>query len=204
MVVRPPDITDEDLNNIPKVKNGHTRKIINRSIMARRHTLHTLMAKGMSTYQAASVLGCSQPTISGDLAWLRNYYKQQIRTYIEDRLPELWEQCLTQLHNMMASVDKLLSDPETSTHDKLHAHSLILNCIEVKEELISDPTIIQEALDIVDKTKKRIVEIAPENSKELLQMKEGQEEFQPTKQQEEESEEHQEDEEQQKTNNSIF
>jgi hypothetical protein len=40
------------------------------------------------------------------------------------------------------------------------------DCIEVKKTLISDPMIIQEALDIVDQTKKRIVEIAPEKSKE--------------------------------------
>jgi hypothetical protein len=85
----------------------------------------------------------------------------------------------------------------------------MVDCIKVKEGLISDPTIIQEALDIVDQTKKRIVEISQENSKELLDMEEEGKEVQPTKQQyqqEEESEEHQEDEEQQKqkTNNSIF
>ena len=124
--------------------------------------------------------------------------------YIENRLPELWESCLTQLHSTMAAVAKIAEDHNTSTHDKLHAHSLMVNCIEVKEELISDPTIIQEALDIVDQTKNRIVEIAPEKSKELLHM---QEEVQPTiqqEQQEEESEEHQEEEQKQKTNNSIF
>jgi hypothetical protein len=207
MVVRPPPLTDEDLNNIPKVSNGHTRKIINRSIMARRHTLHTLMAKGLNQYQAAAILACSQETVCNDVAWLRNYYKQQLHRYIENRLPELWESCLTQLHSTMAAVAKIAEDPNTPTHDKVHAHSLMVNCIEVKEELISDPTIIQEALDIVDQTKKRIVEIAPEKSKELLYMQE-EKEVQPTKQQqEEESEEHQDEEEEQqkqKTNNSIF
>src|SRR5919112_2935625 len=64
-----------------------------------------------------------------------------------------------------------------------------------KEGLISDPTIIKEALDIVNQTKKTIVEIAPEKSKELLHMEE--EEIQSTKQQrQEESEEHQEQQEQ--------
>lgn len=172
MVVRPPEITDEDLNNIPKVKNGHTREIINRSIMARRHMLHPVMAKGLNTFQAASVLGYSQPTVSSDLAWLRQYYKKQMLHYIEDRLPELWESCLTQVHSTMAAVSAIIEDPATSTHDKIHAHSLMLNCIEVKEELISDPTIIQEALRVVDDTKKHIVEIAPEKSKELLHMEE--------------------------------
>lgn len=206
MVVRPPEITDEDLNNIPKLSNGHTRKIINRSIMSRRHTLHTLMAKGLNQYQAAAVLGCSQETVCNDVAWLRNYYKQQMHHYISNRLPELWESCLMQLHSTMAAVAKIAEDPNTSTHDKLHAHSLMVNCIEVKEELISDPTIIQEALDIVDQTKNRIVEIAPESSKELLHMEEEEgKEVQPTKQQHQQEEsEHQEEQQEQKTNNSIF
>jgi DNA-binding CsgD family transcriptional regulator len=171
MVVKLPDISDEELNRISskvKIYNGHTRKIINRSIMARRNTLHTLMAKGLNQYQAASVLGCSQETVSKDVAWLRKYYKQQMRYYIENRLPELWESCLTNLHNTMAAVAKIAEDPNTSAHDRLQAYSLMVDCIEVKEGLISDPTIIQEALELVDQTKKRIVEIAPEQSKELL------------------------------------
>jgi hypothetical protein len=106
----------------------------------------------------------------------------------------------------MAAVAKIAEDPNTLTHDKLHAHSLMVNCIEVKEELISDPTIIQEALDIVDQTKKRIIEISQEKSKELLHIEEEGKEVQSMKQQhqQEESEEHQKDEEDQKTNNSIF
>ena len=124
--------------------------------------LHSLMAKGLNTFQAASVLGCSQPTVSQDLAWLRNYYKQQMLHYIENRLPELWESCLTQLHSTMAAVAKIAEDPNLPTHDKLHAHSLMVNCIEVKEDLISDLTVIQEALQIVDRTKKHLVEIDPE------------------------------------------
>ena len=166
--------------------------------------LHSLTAKGLNTFQAASVLGCSQPTVSQDLAWLRNYYKQQMLHYIENRLPELWESCLTQLHSTMAAVAKIAEYPNLPTHDKLHAHSLMVNCIKVKEDLISDPTVIQEALQIVDRTKKHLVEIDPEKSKELLHTEE-EKEVQPVKQQQEESEDHYEDEEQQqKTNNSFF
>ena len=204
MVVRPPEITDEDLNNIPKINNGHTRKIINRSIMARRETIHSLMAKGYNQYQTAAILHCSQETVCKDVAWLRNYYKQQMHHYIENRLSELWESCLTQLHSTMAAVAKIAEDSNTPTHDKLHAHSLMVDCIKVKEGLISDPTIIQEALDIVDQTKKRIIEITSEKSSGLLRIEVEGKEVQPTKQQQEESEEHQEEQKQQKTNNSIF
>jgi hypothetical protein len=207
MVIKIPDITDEDLNNIPKIRNGHTKKFIHRSITVRRETIHSLLAKGYNQYQTAAILHCSQETVYKDVAWLRNYYKQQMHRYIENRLPELWESCLMQLHSTMAAVAKIAEDPNTSTHDKLHAHSLMVDCIKVKEGLISDPTIIQQALDIVDQTNKRVVEISQEKSKELLHMEEEEgKEVEPTKQQhqqEEESEEHQE-EKQQKTNNSIF
>jgi DNA-binding CsgD family transcriptional regulator len=149
MVVRPPEITDEDLNNIPKINNGHTRKIINRSIMARRETIHSLMAKGYNQYQTAAILHCSQETVCKDVAWLRNYYKQQMHHYIENRLPELWESCLTQLHSTMAAVAKIAEDSNTPTHDKLHAHSLMVDCIKVKEGLISDPFIGIHILDML-------------------------------------------------------
>jgi hypothetical protein len=163
--------------------------------MMRRSTVHSLMAKGMNQYEVAGILQCGQETICKDVAWLREYYKQQMHHYISNRLPELWESCLTQLHSTMAAVAKIAEDPNIPTHDKLHAHSLMVDCIEVKEELISDPTIIKEAMDIVDQTKKGIVEISQEKSKELLHTEEGEQE---------EGSEHQEDEEDQKTNNSIF
>ncbi len=106
----------------------------------------------------------------------------------------------------MGAVARIAEDPITPTRDRSHAHLLKVNCNEVKRDLLSDPTIIQEALNIVDQTKKRIVEISQENSKELLHIEE---EVQTTKQQqqEEESEEHQEEDQEQqkqKTNNSIF
>jgi hypothetical protein len=64
----------------------------------------------------------------------------------------------------MADVSKIAEDPDIPTHDKLHAHSLMVDCIKAKEELISDPTIIKEALDIIDQAKKHIVEISQEKS----------------------------------------
>lgn len=61
--------------------NSHTRKFLNRAIISRRQTVHTLMAKGYSQYEAAAILQCSQETICKDVAWLREYYKQQIHRY---------------------------------------------------------------------------------------------------------------------------
>jgi predicted transcriptional regulator len=175
MVVSPPDITDKELDCIAKVKNGHSRKIMKRSIIARRNTLHTLMSKGLNQYQCAAILGCSQETVSGDQAYLRSYFREQMRYYVQDRLPELWESCLTNLHSCMAAISKISQDPNISTHDRLHSLSLLADCSQMKLSLISDATIIQEALRFIDQTKQRIVEIVPEQTRELLHKQQEQE-----------------------------
>jgi hypothetical protein len=65
----------------------------------------------------------------------------------------------------------------TAAHDKLDAHSLMVDCIEVKEDLISDPTVIQEALQIVDRTKKHLVEIDPEKLRNCYTRKKKEKKF---------------------------
>ncbi len=83
-------------------------------------------------------------------------------------MPELWESCLTNLHLCMAAISKISEDPNISTHDRLHSLSLLADCSQMKLSFISDATIIQEALRFIDQIKQRIVEIAPEQSRELL------------------------------------
>ena len=108
----------------------------------------------------------------------------------------------------MKAAHSIVDDPNTSTHDRLHALSLFEGCSSTKLELISDASIVQQALQFIEESKKHIVEISQEKSNELLHMEEEGKQVQPTKQQqyqqEQESEEHQQGQEQQKTNNSIF
>ena len=36
------------------------------------------MAKGLNQYEVAARVNCSPETVSKDVAWLRNYYKQRM------------------------------------------------------------------------------------------------------------------------------
>jgi hypothetical protein len=135
--------------------------------------LFNLLTKGYSLRQASSILHVSVPTLSNDHKALRLYFKEQMATYIDHRLPELWESTLNNLHMVMQSVHKIVDDPETSTHDKLQALSLLESCSSTKLNLISDATVIQEALRFVDAAKQRIVEIAPNKAHEMLQPERG-------------------------------
>ena len=111
---------------------------------------------------------------------------------------------MVDMSDVISQTWEIINNPNVWYHDRLHALSLVADCNERRLDMASNGSIVEDGIRFVLQAKQRIVEIAPEKSKELLHMKE--EEVQPTKQQEEESEEHQKDEEQkeQKTNNSVF
>lgn len=176
MVVKiPPEISEEDLKGMPKVRNGHTRKFIQRSIIARRENLHVIMAKGYSQAQAANILHCSVETVNKDVAFLRKYYKQELHNYISEKLPEMWQSCMTLLMSTINAVTKIAEDPATTTHDKLHAYALLNECTELRLDMLSEPTMIQEAVHIIDNTKQKLVEISPNSAREILHMAEEEE-----------------------------
>ena len=154
------DISSEDLNILPKVHNGHSRRLINRSIQSRREMLFVLMAKGYSRVQSANILQISIETACKDVVWLRNYHKQQLLHYVSDELPSQWYSCLEAIHSTMKSINDIIEDPNISTHDRLHAHDLFLNAVTIKQDLLSDPAMISELMQITENLQKRIVPLS--------------------------------------------
>jgi hypothetical protein len=57
-----------------------------------------LLVKGYNHYEIASTLQISRPTITRDIQYLIECAKQNIRKYIDERLPEEYEKCLVGLN----------------------------------------------------------------------------------------------------------
>ena len=60
----------------------------------RRNKVQELLVKGYNHYEIASTLQISRPTITRDVQYLRECARQNIRKYIDERLPEEYEKCL--------------------------------------------------------------------------------------------------------------
>src|SRR6188472_4419576 len=63
----------------------------------RRRQVFELSSKGHSQLEIAKTLQISESTISRDLDYLKQQSKQNIRKYIDERLPEEYEKCLVGL-----------------------------------------------------------------------------------------------------------
>ncbi|MFZ0896595.1 MAG: helix-turn-helix domain-containing protein [Candidatus Nitrosopolaris sp.] len=66
----------------------------NSSLEWRRSKVLELASQGLNQSEISRTLQISQPTINRDFVFLRQQAKQNIRKYIDERLPEEYEKCL--------------------------------------------------------------------------------------------------------------
>jgi DNA-binding transcriptional regulator LsrR (DeoR family) len=60
-----------------------------------------LASQGLNQSEISRTLQISQPTINRDLSFLRQQAKQNIRSYIDERLPEEYEKCLVGINSIV-------------------------------------------------------------------------------------------------------
>jgi hypothetical protein len=60
----------------------------------RRSKVQELASQGYNQSERSRILQISQPTINRDITYLRQQAKDNIKRYIDERLPEEYEKCL--------------------------------------------------------------------------------------------------------------
>jgi Trp operon repressor len=67
----------------------------------RRDKVQELCSKGYSQREISQTLQVGLATVNRDLTYLRNEAKENIRKYIDERLPEEYEKCLVGLRSIL-------------------------------------------------------------------------------------------------------
>jgi DNA-directed RNA polymerase specialized sigma24 family protein len=68
------------------------------SLEWRRSKVQELSSQGYNQSEISRILQISQPTINRDMTYLRQQAKENIKKYIDERLPEEYEKCLVGLN----------------------------------------------------------------------------------------------------------
>jgi DNA-binding transcriptional regulator LsrR (DeoR family) len=71
---------------------------MNRNIEWRRNKVQELSSQGYNQSEISRILQISQSTINRDIAYLRQQAKNNIKRYVDERLPEEYEKCLVGLN----------------------------------------------------------------------------------------------------------
>src|SRR5919199_5963476 len=118
------------------------------SLEWRRSKVQELASQGYNQSEISRILQISQPTINRDISYLRNQAKANIKKYIDERLPEECEKCLVGLNAITKEAWNTAHDPEYK-REKLQALSLAKECYSMKMDLLTNATVVDDAIRFV-------------------------------------------------------
>jgi predicted transcriptional regulator len=126
---------------------------VNSSLEWRRSKVLELASQGYNQSEISRILQISQPTINRDLSYLRQQAKENIKRYIDERLPEEYEKCMVGLTAITREAWTTSQQAEDS-REKIQALSLAKECYSMKLDLLTNATVVDDAIRFVSSKSK--------------------------------------------------
>src|ERR671932_363285 len=131
----------------------------------RRDKVQELCSKGYSQREISQVLQIGLATVNRDIAYLRNQAKDNIKKYIDERLPEEYEKCIVGLNAITKEAWNTANNTEDK-REKIQALSLAKECYSMKLDLLTNATVVDDAIRFVSSTKSKDNDRSLSNSNE--------------------------------------
>ena len=156
-----------------------------RQIEWRRAKVLELSSQGHTQREIADIIHVGIGTINRDMGYLRNEAQENLKTHINDKLPEEYQNCMVVINqvlkicweivNKSRNLDNNNSNGQTMTvidnKTVLQALALINDCNKYKMDLTTNGVVITDAIKFVQ-TKKEKLTILTEGNKGSKESKE--------------------------------
>ena len=96
---------------------------------------------------------------------MRQQAKQNIKRYIDERLPEEYEKCLVGLTAILKEA-WATSQQVQDRREKIQALSLAKECYSMKLDLLTNATVVDDAIRFVSQSSKENLKVSSSNSNE--------------------------------------
>ncbi|MFL6342921.1 MAG: hypothetical protein ACJ72U_15420 [Nitrososphaeraceae archaeon] len=122
----------------------------------RRAKVMELLSKGENNQsEIARILQVDKSIICRDIAYLRQRAKTNIKRYIDERLPEEYEKCLVGLNAITKEAWNTAKQTEDK-REKIQALSLAKECYYMKLELLTNATVVDDAIRFVSSNESKM------------------------------------------------
>jgi predicted transcriptional regulator len=125
---------------------------LNQQVQWRRDKVQELCSKGYSQREISNMLQIGLATVNRDLTYLRQQAKDNIKKYIDERLPEEYEKCLVGLNAITKGAWNTANQTEDK-REKIQALSLAKECYSMKLDLLTNATVVDDAIRFVSSNK---------------------------------------------------
>ena len=145
--------------------NNLSSSVNSSSIEWRRNKVQELSSQGYNQSEISKILQISQPATNRDIAYLRQQAKDNIKKYVDERLPEEYEKCLVGLNAIKKEAWKTAANTEDK-REKIQALSLAKECYSMKLDLLTNATVVNDAIRFVSSKSKKNPKSSASNSNE--------------------------------------
>jgi len=114
----------------------------------RRSQVFELSSKGLNQSEIAKILLVDKSIVSRDISYLREQSKQNIKKYIDEKLPEEYEKCLVGLTAILKEAWNIAQETNDK-RERIHALLLAKDCYGMKLELLTNATVVDDAIKFV-------------------------------------------------------
>jgi Trp operon repressor len=128
----------------------------------RRDKVQELCSKGYSQREISQVLQVGLATVNRDISYLRNQAKTNIKKYIDERLPEEYEKSLIGINSILKEAWNTAQNTEDK-REKIQASTLAKNCYSMKMDLLTNASVVDDAIRFVSQKSKEKIEPSPSN-----------------------------------------
>jgi predicted transcriptional regulator len=131
----------------------------------RRDKVQELCSKGYSQREISQILQVGLATVNRDIWYLRNQAKTNIKRYIDERLPEEYEKCLVGLNAITREAWNTAQNMEDK-REKIQALSLAKECYSMKLDLLTNATVVDDAIRFVSSNKSKDDKTVQDNGRQ--------------------------------------
>jgi hypothetical protein len=110
-----------------------------------------LTSKGHNQSDIARILQVDKSIIFRDMTALNQQSKQNIQKHIDEKLPNEYEKCLIGLTVILRESWDMSQQPDIDRREKIQALSLAKECYTTKLELLTNATVVKDAITFVSK-----------------------------------------------------
>jgi hypothetical protein len=169
----------EDLSSEMEGDNRSTKNT-DKQIQWRRTKVLELSSQGNTQSDIAMILHVGEATVSRDISSLRQQAQLNLKTHINDKLPEEYQNCMVGINqvlkicweivNKSRNVDIGNGNGQTMTvidnKTVLQALALINDCNKYKMDLTTHGVVITDAIKFIQTNKEKLMSKKEENGKE--------------------------------------
>ena len=141
----------EHLNSNNKQQHNKQKNMVE----WRREKVLLLVSQGFSQRDIADKIKVSVGTVNKDLSYLREQAKENIKKYVDEKIPEEYEKCLTGLNSILRE-SWSISDKAIDKREKIEALKLARDCYSMRLDLLTNSSVINDSMRFIEKSKESI------------------------------------------------